>query len=117
MPVQLLPLSDVIRSLRVEIQEAVKAGAGELFRFKLGPIELEFQVVATKEAGADGKISFHIFGAGAEIGGNARGSDQRTQRIKLVLTPFEARIDGTYLKDVTAKLDQAVRPDNLNPTI
>ena len=111
MPVQLLPLSDVIRSLRVEIQEAVKAGTGELFRFSLGPIELEFQVVAAREAGAGGKISFHVFGAGAEIGGNAKGSDQRTQRIKLVLTPFEVRKDGFSVGGITLSADKPKKDD------
>jgi NTP-dependent ternary system trypsin peptidase co-occuring protein len=103
MPAQLLPLVDVIRSLRAEIQEATTAGIDESLRFKLGPIELEFQVVAAKEAGADGKISFHIFGVGAEIGGNAKGSDQRTQRIKLVLTPVKVSANGTR-SDVLAAL-------------
>ena len=110
MPDKMLPLGDVIRSLRAEIQAAAKANENESLKFKLGPIELEFQVVATKEAGADAKISFHIFSSGADIGGNAKGSDQRTQRIKLVLTPFEelkkeTLLTGIRVKDVNVKAD------------
>ncbi len=50
------------------------------YDFELGPIEMEFQVVARKEFGGDAKLGFHIFVAEATLGGSGKGSDERTQR-------------------------------------
>ena len=85
------PLVDAIRALRTEIQEAGQAADRETLRFELGPIDLEFQVVAKREGGASGKISFHIFGTGAELGGSGKLADERTQKVKLVLNPVEMK--------------------------
>ena len=60
-------------------------------RFELGQIELEFQVVAKAEKSVDGKlggkINFHIFSIDASVGGTGKLADERTQRVKFVLTP------------------------------
>ena len=86
-----IPLRDALAALRVELVGATGDAAGQKIRFELGPIELEFQVVATTEKGVEGKVggkvNFHIFSAEASIGGNVKGSDDRTQKVKLVLNP------------------------------
>jgi hypothetical protein len=48
-------------------------------RFELGPIELEFQVVAKKDGGVDAKVGFHIFVAEATVAGSGRGAGERMQ--------------------------------------
>jgi len=59
---------------------------------------MEFQVVAKKEKGSDAKIDFHIFGAGVTVGGSGKGADERTQKVKLMLTPVFVDDDGKRRK-------------------
>jgi hypothetical protein len=83
-----LPLGDVIEDLRDAIDEAIqRQGTGEAMLFKLEAVELEFQVVAKREGGANGKIKFSIFGNGAEAGASGKLSSEQTQKVKLKLTP------------------------------
>src|SRR5271167_1927174 len=89
-----VPLRDAIRALRVEIMEAAEEASTQTVRFELGPIELEFQVVAKQEKGVHGKIGFHIFAAEATLGGSGKGADERTQKVKVVLNPILAGDDG-----------------------
>ena len=81
MPETLLPLYQVIQGLRTELYAAVAAGKNELLTFDLGPIEMEFTVVAKREGGPNGKIKFEIFGIGAELGADAKVGTERTQKI------------------------------------
>jgi hypothetical protein len=82
-----IPLGKVIRALRVEILAAAEEASTQAIRFELGPIEMEFQVVVTKEAGGEAKLGFQIFGAGATLGASGKGTDERTQKVKVVLNP------------------------------
>ena len=84
---ELIPLKDAIQDLRKELQAAMQAGEGEALRFQVGNIELELNVVVTREAQASGKLEFKILGWGAEAGGGAKLADQRSHKVKLVLTP------------------------------
>lgn len=88
-----IPLRDVVASLREEILAAVDAATTETLQFELGQLELEFQVVAKTEKGVDGKVggkvSFHIFSVEASVGGSGKLSDERTQKIKFILTPTQ----------------------------
>jgi hypothetical protein len=93
-----IPLKDALQALRAEIVEAADGVSGENIRFELGPIEMEFQVVAQRSGGADGKIGFHIFGAEASIGANGKMESSRTQKIKLTLTPKRVVDNGLVEK-------------------
>jgi hypothetical protein len=84
-----IPLREAIQALRAEVIAAAKAADGEDIRFELGPIELEFQVVASREEKAGGKVSFRILGLGAEIGADGKGGTERTQSVKFVLNPVD----------------------------
>ena len=95
MPETLLPLYQVIQGLRTELYAAVAAGKNELLTFDLGPIEMEFTVVAKREGGPNGKIKFEIFGIGAELGADAKVGTERTQKMKLTLNPKMKAEDGT----------------------
>jgi hypothetical protein len=89
----LIPLTEVVTALRAEIAKATEASAQEELKFSLDSVDLEFSVVVTKEGGANGKVSFKVLGIGAEIGGDGKYSNEKTQKIALKLTP--KKIDGT----------------------
>lgn len=82
-----VPLVEAVRSLRDELYGAIAAGEGHALQFELGEIELEFNVVVTREGSGQGKLSFKILQWGPEVGVEARLSDERTQRVKINLRP------------------------------
>jgi hypothetical protein len=87
----MIGLAEVIRELRRELQEAMKASEREALRFALGPVELEATVAVEKGGGAEGKVRFWVI----ELGGDAKASTSSTQRLKLVLQPRLADSDAT----------------------
>ena len=76
-------LSDAITSIRSELSLAMKSGEGEEIRFRLGPVELELEMEARKDAGATAGVKFWVVSAGAR-GDISSGS---AHRIKLTLQP------------------------------
>ena len=92
----LIPLAEAVAALRSELGTAMKAGKGETLRFQLGPIELELNLVVSREASAEGKLAFKIFGWGADASAGGKLADERTHRVKLTLTPVDE--DGNPLK-------------------
>jgi hypothetical protein len=101
-----IPLRDAIRGLRSEILAAREQASTEEVRFELGPVEMEFQVVARKEGGLEGKLGFHIFGVEATLGGSGKGADERTQKVKFVLNPISVDESGQQSKIAIARRDQ-----------
>jgi hypothetical protein len=84
MPEQLqVPLVEAIRALRREIVEASRVAKDEEVQFKLGPVELEFALELSREAGADGGLKFWV----VSLGGQAKRGSATTHTVKLVLTP------------------------------
>jgi len=96
----LIPLADVIASLRAELQRAAADGEGEDLRFKLGDVEIEFDVVVTSGGDAGAKASFRVLGVGVEGSVGGKLAQERTQRIKLTLTPATAS-GGEYVVRAT----------------
>jgi len=88
------PLTEVVQSLRAEIVSAVKAAQQSEIVFKLGDVELEFSVVATREGGANGKISFSVLGFGFEVGGDGKIAREKTQTVKITLSPRRKGQEG-----------------------
>ena len=84
--VGLVPLGEAIRSLRVELLQAMQDARGEELRFAIGPVELEFQLTATTEASAGGAVRFWVIDADAK-GSRASGS---THTLRVTLTPVHA---------------------------
>jgi hypothetical protein len=76
-------LSDAISAIRSELTKAMKSGADSGLQFRLGPVELEFQLEARKDAGATAGVKFWILSAGVK-GDVSAGS---AHRIKLVMQP------------------------------
>lgn len=93
-----IPLRDAVQALRAEILSAAEAASAQAVRFELGPIEMEFQVVAKREGGGDAKLGFHIFTADASLGANAKAASERTQRVKFVLNPVLVDLSGQRRK-------------------
>jgi hypothetical protein len=80
---KLIELAEVIRQLRVELENARTAAEGEDLQFELGPIDLEVIVGLEAVGGAEAKVRFWV----VELGGDARATSTSTQRIKLTLSP------------------------------
>ncbi len=76
-----IQLSEAIENLRAELQSAQDQGKDQDLQFRLGPIELELEVVAEKGAEGEAKVNWWIFGGG--VSGNV--SDASTHKIKLTL--------------------------------
>ena len=90
----LIGLKDFVAGLRAELQEAQDARAGDL-AFRVGPVEVEFTVVISAEGGPHAAVRFWVIEAGAD----AKWSKERTQTVRLTLTPVDAQgqdvlIDG-----------------------
>ncbi|RKN04616.1 trypco2 family protein [Streptomyces radicis] len=79
----MIELAKVIEELRNELDAAITAGAGQAVRFEVGPIELEVEVVITREAGAGSKVRFWV----VDAEGQGKVSRAATQRVKLTLEP------------------------------
>ncbi|WPB93580.1 trypco2 family protein [Streptomyces malaysiensis] len=93
---QWFELSEVVRRLRGQLNQAMADGKDDDIQFELGPVELEFEVVVSKERGADGGLKVGVVSLGAK---GAR-SNGNTNRMKLTLTPQNrqggpARISGS----------------------
>ena len=82
-----MPLGEAIEELRRNIADAADAAQDKDLKFKVGTVELELSVVATREGSAGAKASFKVLGIGAEAQLGGKLSDAVTHKVKLVLTP------------------------------
>ena len=80
-------LADAIGALRRELAQAQHAGTGEDFRFRLGPVEMEFLVEVTKEGSGEAGVKFWVVNVSGK-GTLARGT---THRLTLTLHPYDVR--------------------------
>ena len=80
---EMIPLSDLIQHLRSQISDAAWKGVHQQIGFRLAEAELEIEVVATKNSGNEGGVSFWI------LSGTAKTSRESvsTHKIKLKLEP------------------------------
>lgn len=78
-----IELAEWVAALRAELQAAQNEGAGKDLQFVVGPLELEFELTATREAGGKGGVKFWV----ADLSGDARVQSGSTQRVKMTLTP------------------------------
>ena|SRR6478609_8820571 len=97
----MIELSDVITSLRSELDVARREGAGKDLRFELGPVELEVSVAVEKSAGGGARVRSWV----VESGADGKVSSTSAQRIKLTLNPRlteeSANADTTRLSERT----------------
>jgi hypothetical protein len=77
-------LAEAIRSLRAELTQAMQEGEGQGLRFKVDPVELEFELAVTSTKGGGGGIKFWVVTAEAKLDK----ATTATHRIKLSLKPL-----------------------------
>jgi hypothetical protein len=94
-----IPLTEVIGALRQELIKAQSAATIEGLLFEVGEVELELQVVITKEEGEavesniKGEVGFKIpfltlkGGVSASASSTDKNAKQYTQKIKIKLSP------------------------------
>lgn len=95
-------LAELIRQLRAELSEAMRAGDGADMRFELGPVELDLTVGVDREVNPGAKVRFWV----VELGAEARAASQTTQRIKLTLDPRRGGASGRPLISGSAQADE-----------
>ena len=78
-------LAKYIEDLRAELVLAMTQGAEADIRFLAKSIDLELQVAAQMTTEGGGKVSFTIFGIGAEGGADRSTGSTSTQTLKLSL--------------------------------
>jgi hypothetical protein len=76
-------LAETIASLRAELSTAMAEGQDSQLHFALGPVEVEFQVAVTRDAGVDGGVRFGV----VSFGGKGNLSNAATHRISMTLQP------------------------------
>lgn len=97
-------LAEAIRSLRVELTQAMQEGEGQGLRFKVDPIELEFELAVTSTKGVGGGIKFWVVTAEGKLDK----ATATTHRIKLGLQPLVKgpagdEVDAIVAEEVTER--------------
>ncbi|ANP49781.1 hypothetical protein J2Z21_004711 [Streptomyces griseochromogenes] len=99
---QWFELSEVVRQLRGQLNQAMAEGKDDEIRFELGPVEMEFEVAVTKERGGDGGLKVGVLSLGAK-GSRSTGTKNR---MKLTLTPQNRQGGPTRISGVERTLPQ-----------
>ncbi|HJP64977.1 MAG TPA: trypco2 family protein [Actinomycetota bacterium] len=86
-------LAEAIRTLRAELAASQDEGSDNSVRFNVGPVELEFQVELSREAGVEGGVQFWV----VSIGGKGSVASTTSHRLKLSLEPVDTAT-GKQLK-------------------
>ena len=92
---QWVGLAEAVRALREELTTAMRTAKGEVLRFELGPVEMEFLLEVKKDVGAQGGVRFYVVSLGAK----ANMSSGSTHRVKLSLTPKDALGQSPLISD------------------
>ncbi|MEU3649765.1 trypco2 family protein [Lentzea sp. NPDC034063] len=82
-------LAEAIQALRAELAESIAGSADQDIKFKLGTVDLEFQVAVSDKVEGTAGIKFWVVNAGVK----ASGSNSATHTVKIQLQPSKA--DGT----------------------
>jgi hypothetical protein len=79
-------LAEAIAALRKELTAAMQAGQDEDVRFRLGPVELEFELDVKRDVEAKGGVKFWV----VSFEGKGQMARDSRHRIKLQLQPVGA---------------------------
>ena len=96
-----ISVGEAIEALRQDLTDALQAGHEQKVRFRLGPVELEFEVDVERQGGASGGIKFWVVSAEAK----GQLTNKTRHRIKLALQPI-----GSGDQDLTVASEQPSRP-------
>ena len=88
-----LELVEVIKSLREDLNLAIRSGEGHELRFNVDTIEVELQTAVEKEGSLEGggKIKFWVLDIDGKVSGKYKKAT--THKIKLNLTPILVTTD------------------------
>src|SRR5579859_1136058 len=81
-----IPLSEMVQSLRAEVQDSIAQSKDQPLRFSVEKIELELNVEVTRDVGGQGKIQFWVLSGGA----SASQKSASKQTFRLTLLPVSA---------------------------
>ncbi len=81
-------LAEAVEAVRSELMRTKELGAGSPMAFEVGPVEMQFTVVLTREGKTNAGVKVWVLEAGAS--GTLTG--QRTHQVKITLHP--KRPDG-----------------------
>lgn len=81
-----IELAEMLTELRAQLLKARGEGAGKALKFEISDVEIEVQIVTTKEAEGAGGVKFWVYNAEAGVAV----SEGFTQRLKLRLHPIGA---------------------------
>jgi len=101
MPEGWVGLADAIRELRRELTEAMTEGQGKPIRFELGPVEMEFLLEVSKDAGGEAGVKFWVI----SLGGKGSMSSGSTHRVKLSLIPKSSSGGVPEIADTEARTE------------
>jgi hypothetical protein len=92
-------LADAIRAVRHELNLALKDVSAPTDRvgFRYGAVEIELELVLSREVGADAGARFFV----VSLGGRAARKDASTHRIRISLEPFDRLSDDHRPLEVT----------------
>jgi hypothetical protein len=102
-------LTEAIRRVRAELVEARAEAVGKDLRFRLGEVQLQFEVQLARETGVEGGIKLWVVSMGAKGGV----SSAQTHTVSVSLVP-QAR-DGDQWRDVMVGEQVAKRPPPPRP--
>lgn len=97
-------LAEAIRKVREELMNARQEGEGKDLRFRLGEVQLEFQVQLTREGAGDVGVKLWVVSVGAK--GGVTSAD--THSVSVSLVP-QVHVDGQW-QDVMVGSSVAARP-------
>ncbi|GAA1405457.1 trypco2 family protein [Catellatospora coxensis] len=83
---EIIGLADAVDALRRELAEAQKLGENDPLGFEVGPVEVEFSLVAKKSGGGKVGISFGVI---VDVNGSV--GREETHRVKVTLTPKDRK--------------------------
>lgn len=88
-------VAEAIKQLRAQLAEAQREGNGKDLRFAVKSVEVELAVVLKSEVeGSAGMKAWFV-----EASGKAKGADETTHKVKLVLEPVGPDGKPTRVRD------------------
>jgi hypothetical protein len=104
-----IALAEVVRALRVELEDAMREGAGQSIRFEATSLDLEFNVGVKKSSDAKAGIRFWVL----ELGGGGSYASESIQTVRLSLEPITEK--GTRVR-ITRGTEESPLSSDREPT-
>ncbi|MFE2997230.1 trypco2 family protein [Nocardia sp. NPDC059246] len=97
-------LAEAIASVRAELEQARRGGEGREIQFRVGEVNLDFQVEVSREAGAEAGVKVWVVTAGVK----GKVADRHSHTVRVTLVP-QINSGGEWV-DVRVGDDVTQRP-------